>query len=85
MLFPISEAQMSEKMKSFERLAERRVNEAMKKMRLIGNLANKRNYEYTDKHAKKIVDALEAELRILKAKFRDEECEGGLFSFSQKE
>jgi hypothetical protein len=76
---------MSEKMGNFERLAERRVNDAIKKLRLIGNLANRRNYEYTDKHAKKIVDVLEAELRILKAKFREEECEGGLFSFGHKE
>ena len=32
----------------FERLAERRVTEVLRKMRLIGNLSNKRNYTYTD-------------------------------------
>lgn len=73
---------MSDKKENFERLAERRVNEAIKKIRLIGNLANKANYEYTPKHAKKIVDVLEAELRTLKLKFKDEESEGGVFSFS---
>jgi len=73
---------MSEKLEKFQRLAEKRVNEALKRIRLVGNLANKNNYEYTDKHAKKIVDALEAEIRVLKSKFKDEEGEGGTFSFS---
>jgi hypothetical protein len=76
---------MAKKMENFERLAEKRVNEAIKKLRLIGNLANRRNYEYTDKHTKKIIMTLEAELRDLRAKFREEQCEGGFFSFSRKE
>ncbi len=75
---------MSEKLEKFERLAERRVNEAMKKIRLIGNLANRNNYEYTEKHAKKIIDALEAELRTLKSRFKDEDGECGTFTFSSK-
>jgi hypothetical protein len=76
---------MSDKLANFERLAERRVNEAIKKLRLIGNLANKRNYDYTDNHAKRIVWALESELKILKTKFRDNEFEGGTFKFGVKE
>jgi DNA topoisomerase VI subunit B len=56
----------------FQRLAERRVNEALKKLRLVANLSNKRNYTYTEEHAKLIIDALEAEFRHLKTKFRDE-------------
>lgn len=54
----------------FERLAERRVTETIKKMRLVGNLANRHNYSYTEEHVKQIVDALEVELRQLKARFR---------------
>ena len=56
----------------FERLAERRVTEVVKKMRLVGNLANRRNYTYTEEHVKQILDALEAEMRLVKAKFRQE-------------
>ena len=56
----------------FQRLAERRVTEVIRKMRLIGNLANKRNYTYTDEHVRQILDALEAEMRQVKAKFRQE-------------
>jgi hypothetical protein len=55
----------------FEIIAERRVTEAIKKLRLIGNLANKRNYSYTDKHIKQIFTALENELRDLKTKFQN--------------
>lgn len=56
----------------FERLAERRVTEVVKKMRLVGNLANKRNYMYTEEHVRQILEALEAEMRQVKAKFRQE-------------
>ena len=62
----------SDKTLRFERLAERRVTEAVKKMRLIANLANKRNYTYTEVHVKQILEALEDEIRQVKAKFRQE-------------
>lgn len=56
----------------FERLAEKRVTEVVKKMRLVANLSNKRNYMYTEEHVKQILDALEVEMRLVKAKFRQE-------------
>jgi hypothetical protein len=62
---------MNEKRSNFERLAEKRVTEVIKKMRLVGNLANKHNYDYTDVHVKQIIDALENELRLLKIRFRE--------------
>lgn len=74
-----------EKTEKFERLAERRVNEAIKKLRLVSNLANKRNYSYSEDHAKKIVDVLESEFRMLKLKFKDESGPEGIkFSFKDK-
>lgn len=60
-----------EKMMKFERIAEKRVSDVLKKMQLIGNLANKNNYEYTDKHVKQIIDSLENELKVLKNKFAE--------------
>ncbi|KDN57501.1 hypothetical protein [Exiguobacterium sp. AB2] len=63
---------MSEKQDKFEKLAEKRVTEAIKKLRLIGNLSNKNNYDYTEEHAKQIIDTLENEMKILKSKFKDE-------------
>ena len=64
-----------EKMMRFERIAEKRVSDVLKKMQLIGNLSNKNNYEYTDKHVKQIIDSLENELKILKSKFSEESNE----------
>ncbi len=60
---------MTEKLQKFERLAEKRVSDAIKKLRLIGNLSNKNNYSYTEDHVKQLVEALETEMRILKGRF----------------
>ena len=74
----------SEKASRFERLAERRVTETIKKMRLVGNLANRHNYSYSEEHVKQIVDALESELRQVKARFRQEtSAQGQAFSFKR--
>ncbi len=62
-------AEKSAKMEKFERLAERRVSDAVKKLRLIGNLANRNNYAYTDQHVKQILQMLNAEIRDLKRKY----------------
>lgn len=75
---------MSEKMHKFERLAEKRVNEAIKKLRLIGNLSNKNNYEYTEKHVKRVLEALESEVKFLKMKFKGEDLESAIFKFDTK-
>jgi hypothetical protein len=61
------------KLQKFEELGEKRMNEAIKKIRLIGNLANRNNYDYTDEHVKAIVSTLESEIQLLKTKFRKEE------------
>ena len=54
-------------------------------MRLIGNLANRNNYYYTDEHVKEIIGTLEDELRLLKNRFRDEkQIEAFQFTFRAK-
>jgi ABC-type Fe3+-hydroxamate transport system substrate-binding protein len=53
----------------FVELAEKRVSRAIKDIRLIGNLSNKSNYSYTDEDVKKIVKALDAEVKRLKQRF----------------
>lgn len=53
----------------FVELAEKRVARAMKDIRLIGNLSNKSNYSYTDEDVRKIIKALESEIRKLKLRF----------------
>jgi hypothetical protein len=53
----------------FVRLANKRVNAAIKALQLVGNLGNKTNYHYDEREAAKIVRALQAELDAVKASF----------------
>jgi ABC-type Fe3+-hydroxamate transport system substrate-binding protein len=60
---------MSPKSIKFVELANKRVNKTIKDIQLIGNLANKQNYEYTEQQAKKIIKALQQELDAVKHSF----------------
>ena len=53
----------------FLRLVDKRVNSALKRIRLIGNLADTRHYSYTDEERKRIVSTLQAELNEVKSSF----------------
>ena len=53
----------------FVRLAESRVNNLVKTMRLLGNLSNKSNYSYTERDVEKMFRTLERELKDAKARF----------------
>ena len=59
-----------EKARKFIELAEKRVNNCLKSVRLLTNLSNRSNYEYDPIQARKIVSAIEDEIKILKIKFR---------------
>ena len=61
----------SAKMEKFEQLAEKRVNEAVKKISIIGNLSNRGNYEYTEAHIKQIVSTLRKEVGKVQARFEN--------------
>ncbi|MCL0031664.1 hypothetical protein M1N55_06515 [Dehalococcoidia bacterium] len=58
------------KRQNFIRLAEDRVTATMQKIRLVGNLSDKRHYEYTDAEATKIINTLNDELKSVKEKFK---------------
>jgi len=53
----------------FQRLAVKRVNNALKAIELVGNLSNRANYDYAESDVNKIFDALGEELRKSKTKF----------------
>ena len=63
---------ISNKHGKFKELAEKRVNRAIDDIRLIGNLANKNNYDFTQEEANKICSYLDAEIKALKLKFSGE-------------
>lgn len=60
---------MNKNRDKFIELAEKRVTKSIKDLRLVGNLANKSNYSYSEDDAKKIVAARENELKNLRRKF----------------
>lgn len=61
--------QKETKEERFRRLANARVNRALKSIRVIGNLANPGTYTYTDKQVGQIVRALRAEVKELQQRF----------------
>ena len=61
---------MNEKQSKFRELAEKRVNNAIKNIQLIGNLSNTSAYTYSDEEVKKIFKTLKEEISIAEAKFK---------------
>ena len=57
------------KEQKFQRLAEQRVNVILDKLRLLGQLSNKGNYEYTDDQVQSIFRAIQKELNATRSKF----------------
>lgn len=55
----------------FVRVAEKRVNSAIKTIRLIGNLSNRTNYSYTEKDVEAIFSALTKELKMCQERFKN--------------
>lgn len=53
----------------FKRLAIQRTNAVLNKLRLLGNLSNKSNYEYTEEDIRKIISAIESQIKIVKTRF----------------
>ncbi len=53
----------------FVRLAESRVSKALKDIKLIGNLANRSHYTYTEEDVKKINQALKRAVDDVRSRF----------------
>jgi hypothetical protein len=54
---------------NFRRLAKPRGERVLKDLRLLGNLANKRNYDYTDTEVRALFSVIEEELKLAKLGF----------------
>lgn len=63
--------QKNKKMLKFEGLAEKRMNAALKKIHLVGNLSHPGNYEYADSHVAQIVRSLKVAVRDVESRFRN--------------
>ena len=53
----------------FKRLAKKRGERLINDIRVLGNLSNLNNYEYTPRDIKTLFGAIEEELRINKTRF----------------
>lgn len=57
------------KHEKFKRLATKRTNAVVNKLRILGNLSNQANYEYSEEEVRKIFSTIESQLKIVKTKF----------------
>ena len=58
-----------DKSDKFKRLATQRGERILRDLRLLANLSNRKNYEYTDEDVKKLFTAIEDELKSAKYSF----------------
>lgn len=65
------------KQEKFKSLAEARVNKLLKSIKLIGNLANKSTYDYTNDEVRQMFKAIQSELDAAKQKFENKGKRGG--------
>ena len=59
------------KNETFRRLATKRTNAVLDKLRVLGHCANPWLYEYSEQDIKKIFKAIDDELKTIKAKFKN--------------
>ena len=57
------------KREKFLELANKRVSRTLKDIGLVANLANRRNYDYTEEESRKIVKTLQAKVDQVKRDF----------------
>lgn len=54
---------------NFKRIATKRTVEVLRKIKILGNCANRSHYDYTEEEVAKIFSEVEKKLREAKAKF----------------
>lgn len=63
------------KKQRFQRLAEKRTNDVLERLRILGNCANRGQYEYSAEEIRKIFNTIEREAKLVKLKFKDGETQ----------
>lgn len=57
------------KKERFKRVAERRTNDILEKIRVLGNCANRGSYDFSDDDVNKIFAEIDKQLKLVKLKF----------------
>lgn len=60
----------------FKRVAEARTNAVLNKLRILGNLANKQRYSYSEEDISKMFSAINKQIRAMRVKFDSRKGEG---------
>ncbi len=60
---------MDDRRDNFKRLAAARTNEVLRRVKILGNCANRSHYDYTEEEVNKIFSEIERKIREAKAKF----------------
>ncbi len=53
----------------FKRIAAKRTNDVLEKIRILGNCSNRSSYKYTSEEINKIFSELDKQLKLTKARF----------------
>ena len=53
----------------FKRLATQRTNTVLKRLKVLGNCANRQNYDYTEQDIETIFSAIEKKVKEIKSRF----------------
>ena len=64
---------METKKERFVRIAENRTNKIIDMLDLLGNCANKSNYDYSDEDVRRIFSAIENSTKVCKMKFLEKQ------------
>lgn len=54
---------------NFKRLGTKRTLEVLRKLKILGNCANRSNYDYTEEEVNKIFGEIDKKVKEVKAKF----------------
>lgn len=68
-----NETMLESKRDTFLRLAEKRTNAVLDRIRVLSNCANPYAYEYTEDDVRKIFSAIEQEMKTARAKFQNQQ------------
>lgn len=53
----------------FKRIAEKRTNDIIRRIQLLGNCSNRSSYDYTEQQVNRIFNAVEKELKAARSRF----------------
>ena len=69
---------MESRSEKFKRVATKRTNELLDKIRILGNCSNKSTYEYSDEDVIKIFKSIEKQLEMTKVRFSNKKSKFSL-------